>query len=109
LGFGLSSPAEEERANISVMPRKSAKPEAELECERDARQPLEQESFVTAPARSAKGKMTPKKRRKSKSRLAEMERRGEAVTEEPTHFGPLPVIRLIKPTHLGRIIKLAKS
>lgn len=43
-----------------------------------------------------------------RTNLAEMERSGEAVVEERSYFGPLPVIRLVKPTRLGRIIKVAK-
>ena len=41
-------------------------------------------------------------------RLREREQRGEIVFEERSHFGPLPEIRLVKPTRLDRIVKAAK-
>ena len=42
------------------------------------------------------------------NRLAELEKSGEVVAEERAYFGALPVIRLVKPVRLDRIIKVAK-
>ena len=53
----------------------------------------------------------PKKEPISKAtleRLHEGQKRGEIVFEERSHFGPLPEIRLVKPTRLDRIVKVAK-
>ncbi len=45
---------------------------------------------------------------RAERRLRELELAGEVVAKERSHVGPLPVIRLRKPTRLDRIIKLAK-
>lgn len=44
-----------------------------------------------------------------RTRLKELEDAGELVSVERSYNGPLPVIRLAKPTRLDRIIKISKS